>query len=127
MDTAIKAEWYDLDDADRAGFLAWLHGHHLPALQARPGHIWIGHYSRAPQTGTSNPPGYPTRVETDDPNVPRGSQYLLVTAAASPDVFFDPNLAAQTDAETAALLAKRKEYRFGVRLRRSVGIEKHVR
>ena len=80
-----------LDDADRAPFLAWLHGHHLPALQARPGHIWIGHYSRAPQTGKTNPPGYPARVETDDPEVPRGSQYLLVTAAASPDVFFDPN------------------------------------
>ncbi|MBI3917273.1 MAG: hypothetical protein HY322_09725 [Betaproteobacteria bacterium] len=50
MDTAIKAEWYDLDDADREGFLAWLHGHHLPALQARPGHIWIGHYNRAPKS-----------------------------------------------------------------------------
>ncbi len=95
MDTAIKAEWYDLDDADRAPFLDWLHGHHLPALQARPGHIWIGHYSRAPQTGKTNPPGYPARVETDDPEVPRGSQYLLVTAAASPDVFFDPNATAE--------------------------------
>jgi hypothetical protein len=95
MDTAIKAEWYDLDDADREYFLAWLHGHHLPALQARPGHIWIGHYNRAPQHGKSNPPGYPARVETDDPNVPRGSQYLLVTAAASPDVFFNPNVAAR--------------------------------
>ena len=102
MDTAIKAEWSDLDHADRTGFLAWLHGHDLPALQARPGHIWIGHYNRAPQTGTSNPPGYPARVDTDDPNVPRGSQYLLVTAAASPDVFFDPNATAQTDAETHA-------------------------
>jgi len=114
MDTAIKAEWYDLHDADREGFLSWLHGHHLPALQARPGHIWIGHYDRAPQHGRSNPPGYPTRVEVDDPNVPRGSQYLLVTAAASPDVFFDPNLAAPAVAETTAQLAKRKEYRMGI-------------
>src|ERR1700752_2694907 len=110
MDTAIKAEWYDLDDADRESFLTWLHGQHLPALQARPGPIWIGHYNRAPQHGKSNPPGYPARVETDDPNVPRGSQYLLVTAAASPDGFFDPNLTAKTDAETATLLAKRKQY-----------------
>ena len=114
MDTAIKAEWYDLDDADRDSFLAWLHGQHLPALQARPGHIWVGHYARAPQTGTSNPPGYPERVEVDDPAVPRGSQYLLVTAAATPDVFFDPNAAAKVDAETAALLARRKQYRFGI-------------
>ena len=114
MDTAIKAEWYDLDDADRDGFLSWLHGRHLPALQAQPGPIWIGHYNRAPQHGRSNPPGYPARVDTTDPNVPRGSQYLLVTAAASPDVFFNPNQSAATDSETAAQLAKRKQYRFGI-------------
>lgn len=110
MDTAIKAEWYDIDDKDREGFLAWLHGRHLPALQSRPGHIWIGHYNRAPSSGVPNA----ARVDTDDPNVPRGSQYLLVTAAASPDVFFDPNHAPETDTETQAQLAKRKEYRFCV-------------
>jgi hypothetical protein len=114
MDTAIKAEWYDLDDADRQAFLAWLHAEHLPKLKAQPGPIWIGHYDRAPQTGSSNPPGYPTRVDTDDANVPRGSQYLLVTAAASPDVFFDPNRSPQKDAATHAQLAKRKQYRFGI-------------
>jgi len=113
LDTTIKAEWYDLDDADRTVFLAWLHGHHLPALQSRPGHIWVGHYDRAPRSKlNTDPPGHPTRVETDDSNVPRGSQYLLVTAAASPDVFFDPNRATETNAETLAQLAKRKEYRF---------------
>jgi hypothetical protein len=114
MDTAIKAEWYDLDDADREPFLAWLHGQHLPALQAQPGPIWIGHYNRAPQSNRLPPPGYPARVDTDDPNVPRGSQYLLVTAAASPDVFFNPNQAPQTDAETQAQLARRKAYRFNI-------------
>ncbi len=111
MDTAIKAEWYDLDDKDRDGFLAWLHGNHLPAQQSKPGHIWIGHYDRAVQTGKSRPPGHPDRIETDDPNVPKGSQYLLVTAAPSPDVFFDPNLPAEIEAETKAQLARRKEYR----------------
>jgi len=114
MDTAIKAEWYDLDNADREPFLAWLHERHLPALQARPGFIWIGHYDRAPQTGTSNPPGYPVRVEIDDPAVPRGSQYMLVTAAATPDVFFDPNHPQTPDSATAAMLDKRRQYRFGI-------------
>ena len=47
-------------------------------------------------------------METDDPKVPRGSQHLLVTAAASPDVFFDPNAMAKTDGETEAMLAKRR-------------------
>ena len=57
MDTAIKAEWYDVDDDERDGFLAWYHGTYLPALQARPGLIWVGHYERAPVTGTSRQPG----------------------------------------------------------------------
>ena len=126
MDTAIKAEWYDLENADREGFLAWLHGHHLPALQARPGNIWIGHYNRAPQHGKSNPPGHPPRVDTTDPNVPRGSQYLLVTAAASPDVFFDPNHAAPTDAETVLLASGKHGLCFRARGRHMIGIEEHV-
>jgi hypothetical protein len=114
MDRAIKAEWYDVEDSDREGFLAWLHGEHLPTLQAQPGHIWVGHYNRAPQTGADVGDGRPARVETDDPDVPRGSQYLLVTAAASPDVFFDPNLSTDASAETKAQLAKRKEYRLAI-------------
>ena len=112
MDTAIKAEWYDLADADREEFLAWLHGDYLPALQAEPGHIWVGHYDRAPQTGADRRAGQPPRVETDDPDVPRGSQYLMVIAAASPDVFFDPHRS--TAPEASAWLAKRKEHRFAV-------------
>jgi hypothetical protein len=114
MDRAIKAEWYDLDDADREAFLAWLHGEHLPRLQAQPGCIWIGHYARAPRTGTSTPPSYPQRVDTDDPAVPRGSQYLLVTAAATPDVFFDPNALPIEDDAAGVQLARRRQYRFGI-------------
>lgn len=113
MDTAIKAEWYDLAEGDREDFLAWLHGQYLPALQAEPGYIWVGHYDRAPQTGTDRRAGQPPRVETDDP-IPRGSQYLLVIAAASPDVFFDPNRPTARDPEADTQLAKRKEYRFAV-------------
>jgi hypothetical protein len=114
MDTAIKAEWYDLEDAERDGFIEWLHGTHLPALQARPGVIWVGHYDRAPDRGSHKRPGAPARVETSDPDVPKGSQYLLVTAAASPDVFFDPNLSDGHDAGTASHLARRREHRFAI-------------
>ncbi|MDA0240516.1 MAG: hypothetical protein O3A84_10885 [Proteobacteria bacterium] len=114
MDTAIKAEWYDVDDADRESYLDWLHGRHLPALQSRPGYSWVGHYDRAPDTGRERKAGQPPRVETDDPNVGKGSQFLVVIAAASPDVFFDPNASQEADAETEAQLAKRKEYRSAV-------------
>jgi len=114
MDGAIKAEWYDVDEADRDGFLGWLHGTHLPALQAAPGHAWVGHYARAPETGTSRDPGAPERVIVDDPDVPQGSQFLQVVAAASPDVFFNPNATAEEDAGTRAQLARRKGVRLGI-------------
>lgn len=113
MDTAIKAEWYDVEDADRDEFLGWLHEEHLPAVQAMPGHLWVGHYERAPATGRSRDPAAPPRVEVDDPAVPRGSQFLQVIAAASPDVFFNPN-APEEDADVSARLSSRKEVRLGI-------------
>ena len=113
MDTAIRTEWYDLDDGDRDGFLDWLHGTHLPALQSRPGYIWVGHYDRAADTGAERAAGQPARVETEDPTG-RGSQYLLVIAAASPDIFFDPHHPDATAGETQTQLAKRKEHRSAV-------------
>ena len=114
MDTAIRAEWYDLEDTDRDGFLDWFHGDYLPALQARPGVAWVGHYDRAPVKGSDLAAGSPPRVVTDDPGVPKGSQYLLVTAAPTVDVFFDPHLAEESDAKTEAHLAKRREHRLAI-------------
>lgn len=114
MDTAIKAEWYDLEDADRDGFLDWLQGDYLPRLQSRPGVIWVGLYDRAPVLGTGLAAGSPPRVVTDDPGVPLGSQYMLVTAAPSVDVFFDPHLADETDPNAKANLAKRREHRLAI-------------
>lgn len=114
MDTAIKAEWYNVEDSDNEGYLAWLHGEYLPELQARPGHIWVGHYNRAAPTGKAVGDDRPPRIETDDPDVPKGSQYLLVTAAASPDIFFDHNLPAETRSEVQTQLAKRKEHRYAI-------------
>lgn len=109
MDRAIKAEWYDLDDADREPFLSWFHAEYCPRLQARAGHIWVGHYNRAPRKPPV--PGGHQVVYTDDPNVPTGSQYLLLTAAATPDVFFDPNTSHSEDAAAQKWLGRRIGYR----------------
>lgn len=117
MGTAYKAEWYDLDDADRANFIDWLHGKYLPALQTKPGYIWVGHYDRAGYPDFNNTenttPNRPPLVTTDDP-IGQGSQYLLLIAAASADLFFDPNTAMAIDDEIQAQLAKRKGYRRSV-------------
>lgn len=113
MDTAIKAEWYDLEDADRSDFVNWLHGKYLPALQAKPGYVWVGHYDITPATERFKAVGHSKRVETND-TIGRGSQFMLVSAAPSPDIFFDPNAELNTEDETLAQLAKRKEYRSTV-------------
>lgn len=112
MDRAIKAEWYDLNDADRDAFLAWCHGEYCPRLQAQPGHIWVGHYNRA--LSKLGLPGTRQNKFTDDPTVPTGSQYLLLTATATPDVFFDPNAPNAEEAETQRWLNKRVGYRFAI-------------
>jgi hypothetical protein len=114
VDRAIKAEWYDLANEDRESFLNWLHGDYAPRLQSRPGHIWVGHYDRAPRPSAPPEPGRPSIVETDDPDVARGSQYLLVIAAATPDVFFDANNPLSEDADAVRMLARRKQCRQAV-------------
>lgn len=114
MDSAIKAEWYDLEDGDREGFLDWLHNRYLPEQQAMPGHVWIGHYDRAPASGRGLPAGFPERMVTTDPKVGKGSQFLLVTAAPTADIFFDPNRSNSRDAEADKWLLKRRGYRFAV-------------
>jgi hypothetical protein len=113
MDRAIKAEWYDLAEADRAAFLDWCHRDYCPRLQARAGHVWVGHYDRAPRKPPQ--PGQRRVTQTDDPGVPTGSQYLLLVAAATPDVFFDPG-AGPDDAAAAGWLARRAGLRTVVYL-----------
>ena len=44
MDNSIWATWYDLAEAGRDDYFAWLHGTHLPALMARPGYLWAASY-----------------------------------------------------------------------------------
>ena len=83
----IRAEWYDLAAADEQAHLAWLHGDYLSKLKASPGVIWVGHYRIAKKSGEPSTPGGLRRVETEDKNVPSGSDYVLITAAVSPETF----------------------------------------
>lgn len=115
MDDSYKAEWYDIDDADRAAFLGWLHERHLPTIQSQLGILWVGHYAIQEKPGYKIPNAVGlSRMETDDPTVPTGSQYVLLTAAASPDVFFDPNNPPSDDNATRDWLAKRRNYRQAI-------------
>jgi len=86
MSEAIRADWYDIDEADRPDLLDWLHGTYLPALQGTAGVAWVGHYAIRPKTGPATPTSPTRRVETD-PSVPAGGEFVLLVAASAPDPF----------------------------------------
>ena len=44
MGEVLRADWFDLADAERDTHRAWLHARFLPALQSAPGIAWVGHY-----------------------------------------------------------------------------------
>ncbi len=111
MADAMRAEWYDLDESGTADYLAWLHGAHLPRLQALPGISWIGHYRIAEKQGSAVAGSTHARRETTDSVAP-GRAFLLLTAAPA-DILLkpDPELAA-LDAEPR--LTERRNWREAV-------------
>ncbi len=115
MDNALRAEWYDLADGDRAAYLDWLHNSHLPKLQAHPGVLWVGHYaiSAKPSYMEKNKDGR-TRAVSDDPTCPTGKEYVLLIGSSSPDVFFNINNPLPEDAEARDWFAKRVQFRDAV-------------
>jgi hypothetical protein len=107
MADALRAEWYDLEPGAEEGFIAWLHGDHLPRLQRLPGVRWIGHYRIADKAGS----GAHDRQETREP-VPPGRGFVLLTAAGG-DLLLtpDPALAAL---DAMPRLADRRNWREAV-------------
>lgn len=45
MDRGVWAIWYDIDEQDRADYLRWFHGVHIPEKLSRPGYAWAAHYA----------------------------------------------------------------------------------
>ena len=103
----IRINWYDLEPAQRDGYLSWLHERYLPALVKRPGIEWAAHY-RAEQRKV------PARLtNTGDRGVPGGGDYILLVGASSANVFASPHpqekLAPVVDNEAAMLGLRRNE------------------
>lgn len=84
---ALRAEWYDLPTEQGPFFITWFHGDYLPRVKSTAGILWVGHYKIVRKTGEPSIPGGLRRVQTDDPSVPKGSEYVLLTAGVSPETF----------------------------------------
>jgi hypothetical protein len=113
MDRGLKAVWYDLDDAHREEHVNWVHEVYLPALRARQGYAWVGHYRTIPsRTGDDR-----ARLnECPDPSVGRGTQYLLLIGAPTADVFFARGESDAPQRLDAAEVNSRLAQRIGGRL-----------
>lgn len=88
-DQGLWVSWYDLPEAGRDEYLAWLHDAYLPALLKRPGFLWAAHYAavvagRAPNARDQS------LAHTDDPAVPTGNAYILIIGAGHSHVFGNP-------------------------------------
>ena len=84
MDRGLWISWYDLEDAGRDEYLAWLHERYLPAMLKRPGIRWATHYA-----ADRKPP--PARLpHTNDSSVPTGGDYIIVIGADDAHAFSPP-------------------------------------
>jgi hypothetical protein len=91
MDLGIWATWYDLDGADRDGFLEWLHGEYLPSLKQRPGYAWVAHYRNEVGGAAMHHLGQ-SILSRPDEDVGSGTQYLMLVGAPCPHTFLAPSV-----------------------------------
>ena len=88
MDHGIWAIAYELREDEKAEYLAWFHGVHMPEKCSRPGYLWAAHYE-----------------------LERGG-YLALFGAAAARVFLDPSpgqLAQRQGAETKRMIGLRQQ------------------
>ncbi len=84
MDTLDRGLWvsyYNLPEAGRDAYLAWLHGQYIPKILKVPGVLWGAHYRSDKVPPASRLP------HTTDPNVPKGADFLLMFGGGSAHVF----------------------------------------
>lgn len=101
MGETIRADWFDIVDADRDAHITWLHGEFLPTLQSKPGVAWVGHFEIIKHPNRPYIEGGPEKQETSDPAVPTGWRNVVLTAGLSPNTFLGPGSADATLRETA--------------------------
>jgi len=104
MDRAIRVTWYDLLDASRAEYFAWLHDEHLPAFLKTPGYLWAAHYACV---ANQVPPERVRHV--NDKAVAAGNAFVLIAGAEDAHVF-----ARQKIAEAPAMRALRSGERVQI-------------
>jgi hypothetical protein len=110
-DRGIWATWYDLPDAGRTDYLAWVHQSYIPALLKRPGYLYAAHYANIAELTAGRTLNPEARA------VPAGNAYILVVGAEDVNVLGNPapeELNAALSAEDKKMLAMRVGERTNV-------------
>ena len=115
MTEVLRAEWFDLREEEHNSVCSWMHDAYFPALRSAQGVAWVGHYNIVEQPDKPYIDGAPNKKEIEDPLVPTGWQNVVLTAAASLEVFFGPDNAVDAlEQKHTNKLADRQNYRTAV-------------
>jgi hypothetical protein len=126
-DQALWITWYDLPVDGREKYFEWLHGSFIPKMLKRPGFLHAAHY----QSEIKIKPEARLN-QLNDPDFPRGNQFMLVFGGEAPHTFAHPsphNLHTELSAEENNMLAMRSGVRTSIfiEVARVDGPDAHLR
>lgn len=111
MDRGIWALWYDVAEADKAEYLAWFHGVHIPEKLSRPGYLWAAHYELGHGGSRFNKVVEGLQY-AHEAGLGRGRGYLALFGGPTAHTFLDPSpaqLAQRQSPETKRMIGLRRE------------------
>jgi len=111
MDRGIWALWYEIAEADKAGYLAWFHGVHIPGKLSRPSYLWAAHYELGHGGGR-----FKKVVDglqhAHEAGLGRGGGYLALFGGLTAQTFLNPSpaqLAQHQSPETRRMIGLRQQ------------------
>lgn len=111
MDRGIWALWYEVAEADKAEYLAWFHGVHIPEKLSRPGYLWAAHYELG-HGGSRFNKVVDGLQYAHEAGLGRGRGYLALFGGPTAHTFLDPSpaqLAQRQSPETKRMIGLRRE------------------
>jgi len=111
MDRGIWALWYEVAEADKAEYLAWFHGTHIPEKLSRPGYLWAAHYELG-HGGSRFKKVADGLQHVHEAGLGRGGGYLALFGGLTAHTFLNPSpaqLVPQQSPETKRMIGLRQQ------------------
>ena len=111
MDRGIWALWYEVAEADKAKYLEWFHGVHIPEKLSRPGYLWAAHYELG-HGGSRFKKVADGLQHAHEAGLGRGGGYLALFGGLTAHTFLNPSpaqLVPQQSPETKRMIGLRQQ------------------